>query len=183
MPETPDLATLARLFYPDRGEVPSPQLGLFERAAAEGLPAGYRELLAHNSHMTVAMEKFHESPVDVEVLDRRTDGKLYSRKIRLRSRRSKKVVQFGIVRLNLDYLEPDVRELVLAEKTPLGRVLIDHGVLMQVRLTTLWRIAPGSDLVKSLEVAAAKTMYGRTAMIDFETQPAIELLEISGPLE
>jgi len=183
MPETPDLAALARLFYPDGAKLPSMQLGTFERAAAEALPADYRELLAHNSHMTVAMEKFHDSPVDVEVLDRRTDDKHYSRKIRLRSRRSKKVVQFGIVRLNLEYLEPNVREIVLSEKTPLGRVLIDHGVLMQVRLTTLWRIMPGPDLVKSLELAQPTTIYGRTAMIDFEAQPAIELLEISGPLE
>lgn len=200
MPETPDLNTLAGLFYPRAsGSVegplvaatelglsseigPSPELGKFTRVEAEQMPAGFRELLAHQSHMTVTMERFHASKVDVEVLDRRTDQRHYSRKIRLRTRSQGRIVQFGIVRLNLDYLAPDVRELVLAEGTPLGRVLIDHGVLMQVRLIALWRIEPGPDLCRGLEIDPGPVVYGRTAMIDFENAPAIELLEISAPL-
>ena len=176
--ESPDLATLAALFYPAPvgGGLPA-ALGRFERVEEESLPADARGLLAHHSHMTVAMERFHASPVDVEVLDRRTDGKHYSRKIRLRTQRGGRVVQFGIVRLNLDYLAPDVREEVVSERTPLGRVLINHGVLMQVRLTALWRIEPGPDLCRSFELAEPTVIYGRTAMIDFETSPAIELLE------
>ena len=181
--ESPDLATLAALFYETTagGELPA-ALGRFERVEEASLPADARGLLAHHSHMTVAMERFHASPVDVEVLDRRTDGKHYSRKIRLRTQRGGRVVQFGIVRLNLDYLAPDVREEVVSERTPLGRVLINHGVLMQVRLTALWRIEPGPDLCRSFELAGPTVLYGRTAMIDFETAPAIELLEISAPL-
>ncbi|MCE9607786.1 MAG: hypothetical protein K8U03_23110 [Planctomycetia bacterium] len=190
MPETPDLSTLAALFYPRdatasavvAAAVPAAELGKFERVAAEDLPAGYRELLAHQSHMTVTMEKFHESKVDVEVLERRTDQRRYARKIRLRTRSDGRIVQFGIVRLNLDFLAPDVRELVLAEQTPLGRVLIEHGVLMQVRLIALWRIEPGPDMRRGLEIGACPVVYGRTAMIDFENAPAIELLEISAPL-
>jgi len=198
VPETPDLNTLAGLFYPRAASaaaasalapsslgsvvVPAVELGTFTRVEAEVMPAGYRELLAHQSHMTVAMERFHDSKVDVEVLDRRTDSRHYSRKIRLRTRSEGRIVQFGIVRLNLDYLAPDVREIVLAEGTPLGRVLIDHGVLMQVRLIGLWQIAPGPDLRLGLEAAECPVIYGRTAMIDFENAPAIELLEISAPL-
>jgi hypothetical protein len=188
VPETPDLKTLAELFYPEAGsDAPSPELGTFTRVSAEEMPAGFRELLAHQSHMTVTMERFHDSKVDVEVLDRRTDARHYSRKIRLRTRSQRRIVQFGIVRLNLDYLEPEVRELVLAEGTPLGRVLIDHGVLMQVRLIALWRIEPGLDLRRGLEIGDGergdgRVVYGRTAMIDFENAPAIELLEISAPL-
>ncbi|MGC3971956.1 MAG: hypothetical protein QM775_32825 [Pirellulales bacterium] len=193
MPESPDLATLAALFYaaPAEGPITSnfvvaelavADLGRFARVDEASLPAGERQLLAHHSHMTVAMERFHNSPVDVEVLNRRTDGRHYSRKIRLRTQRMKRVVQFGLVRLNLDYLAPDVREEVVSERTPLGRVLINHGVLMQVRLTALWRIEPGPDLCRALEMPAPTTIYSRTAMIDFETQPAIELLEVSSPL-
>lgn len=189
MPESPDLATLAALFYAapsvtaDAAEVVAPDLGRFTRVDEASLPAGERELLAHHSHMTVAMERCHESPVDVEVLARRTDGHHYSRKIRLRTQRTKRVVQFGLVRLNLDYLAPDVRDEVVSERTPLGRVLINHGVLMQVRLTALWRIEPGPDMCRALEMSEPSVIYGRTAMIDFETQPAIELLEVSAPLE
>ncbi len=190
--EIPDLPTLARLFYPVIAAEPSSELGRFTRTTAEELPAGFRELLAHDGHMTVTMERFHRSTVDVEVLDRTTDpdGRHYSRKILLRTQKPHdstsggrgRVVQFGIVRLNLDHLAPDVRAEVLGEGTPLGRVLINHGVLMKVRLIALWRIEPGPDLCRALELDRPTTIYGRTAMIDFENDPAIELLEISAPV-
>jgi hypothetical protein len=92
-------------------------------------------------------------------------------------------VQFGIARMNLGCFPPEVRDEVLSEKIPLGRVLINHGLLMKVRLLTLWRIEPGPDLCKSLEIERPATTYGRTAMIDIDGEPVIELLEISAPLE
>ncbi len=180
--EQPDLKTLAELFYP-AGPTVSTDLGRFARVEAEAMPAAPRELLAHANHMTVTMERFHRSLVDVEVLDRRTDGRRYARKIRLRTRGSEsrpgRVVQFGIVRLNLDALAADARDEVVAERTPLGRVLIEHGVLMTVRLSALWRIEPGPDLRRVLETERPTTIYGRTAMIDFSDEPVIELLEIA----
>lgn len=188
--ETPDLPTLSALFYPSSSDGPSPALGRFTRVEADDMPSDFRALLAHDGHMTVTMERFHLSKVDVEVLDRNTaaDGKHYSRKIRLRTRAAApqhngRVVQFGIVRMNLDYYPPDVRDEVLSERTPLGRVLIDHGLLMTVRLIALWRIEPGPDLCRALELDRPTTVYGRTAMIDIEDDPVIELLEISAPLE
>lgn len=184
--EQPDLKTLAELFYPHGSEI-SPDLGLFARTTPDRMPATARELLAHEGHMTVTMERFHKSLVDVEVLDRRTDGRRYARKIRLRTRSADggkgRVVQFGIVRLDLDALEPDSRKEVLSESTPLGRVLIEHGLLMTVRLTTLWRIEPGPDLCRAMEMERPATLFGRTAMIDVGNEPVIELLEIAATAE
>jgi len=188
--ETPDLPALSALFYPESPDGPAAELGRFSRVAADDMPSGYRALLAHDGHMTVTMERFHSSKVDVEVLDRHTaaDGRHYSRKIRLRTQKAAnggpgRVVQFGIVRMNLDCFPPEVRSEVLSENTPLGRVLINHGLLMTVRLIALWRIEPGPDLCRGMELDRPRTIYGRTAMIDIENEPVIELLEISGPLE
>src|SRR5262245_27513781 len=136
--QTSDRPTLTGMFYPTPSGAPSSDLGQFTRVEANDVPAGYRGLLAHDGHMTVTMELCHLSKVDVEVLDRRTadDGKHYSRKILLRIQTSDptkkgRVVQFGIARMNLDCFPPDVREEVLSEKTPLGRVLINHGLMMK----------------------------------------------------
>jgi chorismate-pyruvate lyase len=187
--ETSDRPTLTAVFYPTPSGSPSPELGQFTRVDAQDMPAGYRGLLAHDGHMTVTMELCHLSKVEVEVLDRRMadDGKHYSRKILLRTPPTEsspkgRVVQFGIARMNLDCYPPDVREEVLSERTPLGRVLISHGLLMKVRLLTLWRIEPGPDLCRALELDKPTTLYGRTAMIDIDGEPVIELLEISAPL-
>src|SRR5262249_58000430 len=99
---------------------------LFERAdhvASALVPEPYKRLLVHEHHMTVTMEDFHRSPVVVKVLDRRLNKDIYSRKIVLEASDSGRVVQFGIVRFDLAVVLPAVRNEILGEQTPLGRIL------------------------------------------------------------
>lgn len=154
------------------------ELGEFTEVAAEAMPEKYRQLLAHNEHMTIAVESHHQCPVSVQVLHSRTDGTVYIREILLRRASDQRVVQYGIVRLQLSALDEAPRQAILAEKTPLGRVLIEHNVLREVELVDLWRITVGPKLAKLLEVEVGSTTYGRTAMIYFSDRPALELLEI-----
>ena len=56
--------------------------------------------------MTVTVEQFHRTPVNVKVLEMRHDGRFYSRRILLTRQTDNRVVQFGIVRLNFEYLGP-----------------------------------------------------------------------------
>jgi hypothetical protein len=172
-PTMPDLDTLVGLFY-DRPE----ELGQFEEVAADAMPETYRTLLAHEEHMTVTVEAFHRSQVDVQVLARLSTPIHYARKILLRRQSDRQVVQFGIMRVKLAFLEAVVREKIVGEQIPLGRVLIDHNVLRQVRLSALWRVAPGVDLCRMFGQTSPRSTYGRTAMIDCNGEPAIELLEI-----
>ena len=44
-------------------------------------PEPYKRMLVHDHHMTIAMESYHRSSVDVRVLDQHLDGDVYSRKI------------------------------------------------------------------------------------------------------
>ena len=60
---TPSASRLATLFFSDLAD-----LGQFEPSSPGNLPPQYRKLLAHNEHMTVALESFHKSPVSVEAL-------------------------------------------------------------------------------------------------------------------
>jgi len=176
-PLTPDLATLVALFYPS-----APELGLFDRVEVRDMPAGYAGLLAHEEHMTVTVERFHASPVDVQVLDRRVTPSHYSRKILLSRQSDGRVVQYGIVRLHLGYLEPHVRRQIEAEDTPLGRVLIQNNVLRSVHLASLWRVTAGPELATLFDMPPGEVTYGRTALIMCNDEPAVELLEIVTPL-
>ena len=175
-PLTPDLATLVRLFYRTAS-----QLGAFDRVESTDMPADYATLLAHNEHMTVTVERFHESPVDVRVLARLVTPSHYARKILLARRSDGRVVQYGIMRVNFAYLEPAVRREIEAEGTPLGRVLIDHNVLRRVRLASLWRVTAGSELARLFDMPEGAVTYGRTASIECNDEPAVELLEIVTP--
>ena len=64
-------------------------------------PEPYKGLLVHDRHMTVAMEEFHHSPVTVEVLDRKLERNIYSRKILLKRADDGGVVQFAVMRIRL----------------------------------------------------------------------------------
>lgn len=177
LPSTPRLEELVGLFY----EQPA-RLGRFSAVAVDDMPAGYRDLLAHEHHMTVTVERFHGSPVDVQVLRKVKTSTHYARMILLRRQSDQRVVQFGIVRLNLALLSEPVRQEIESERTPLGRVLIQHDVLRRIRLFDLWRVLPGPDMRGWFDSAEPAETFGRTAIIDLDGEPAIELLEIVAPL-
>jgi len=144
-------------------------------------------MLAHSAHMTVTLEKRHDSPVSVDVLESRTTDSHYLRKIILRRTSDNRVVQYGIVRLALNALKPVVRDEIMAQETPLGRVLIKHDVLRQVQLNALWQVECGEELTSIFEIPGEKAeklfTYGRTALIYCDGEPAVELLEIVAPEE
>lgn len=172
----PDLQTLLALFYDE-----SSLLGSFQEVEAEQLSTSARQLLAHNAHMTVTVEDFHRSPVDVEVLERFHSGEHYGRKILLRKQTDGRVVQFGIVRLNRRFLDEAVLAEIESETIPLGRVLINHNVLREVQLVALWQIVPGPDLQTYLDLSDDTPIFGRTALIYCNGEPGVELLEIVTP--
>jgi len=147
----------------------------------EDMPQPYRDLLVHEHHMTVTMEAFHGGPVNVRVLDFRQDGSRYSRKIVLASRDTGKIVQFGIVRIDLDVTTPEVRAAIVARQTPLGRILIEHNVLRRIEPTAFLRIHAGSEQMAWFGLTEPSTLYGRLAIIHYNEQPAVELLEVAAP--
>ena len=54
-------------------------LGEFDEALAHEMPREAQLLLAHNEHMTVAVEAYHGGSVDVQVMDSTSDGDFYTR--------------------------------------------------------------------------------------------------------
>ena len=172
----PNLDVLVALFFDD----PS-QLGEFDEVDATALPSPFDQLLAHHEHMTVTVEDFYRSPVDVLAQETRSTATHYARTSLLRTQRHGQIVQFGIVRLDLRFLEPQVREEILSQQIPLGRVLIEHNVLRQVELVSLWRVRCGVELARHFSRPEGTVTYGRTALIHCNDEPAVELLEIVAP--
>jgi hypothetical protein len=158
---------------------------LFERAEhvpAALVPQPFREMLDHDHHMTVTMERLHHSPVDVRVIAEAEDGNRYCREIVLVKRGTETVVQFGIVRFDFQYVTDAVRREIVAGKTPLGRVLINHNVLRHIDPGALLRITCGPRLAGYFGVEAGATTYGRLATIFCNQLPAVDLLEVPAPL-
>jgi chorismate-pyruvate lyase len=170
---TGSVARLASLFYNDLSE-----LGQFVPIAPDDLSHDYRTLLAHNDHMTVTLESFHNTRVDVSVLTEWRDESSYARNSLLARRRDGAILQFGIVRLWLGDLPASTREEITTERRPLGRVLIEHNVLREVELITLWQITPGPALKLHMRLTNDTPIFGRSAQILVDERPTVQLLEI-----
>lgn len=153
------------------------ELGQFQLIGQSEVPEPQNSLLNHDRHMTVTVEKFHSSPVDVTVQQEKHQQNFYSREIRLSRQSDNQTVQYGIVRLNFNHLDENVQSEILGQSKPLGRILIDHDVMRQVKLLSLYEIVPTKYLQSNLSTSAAK-VFGRTAIIYCNQEPAIELLEI-----
>jgi hypothetical protein len=176
MTDGPDIQSLFADFPP------TSYLRDYEVIPAEQIPLPYHDLLVHEHHMTVTVEAHHGSLVDVKVLDRKRNGDSYARKILLALQSNGKIVQFGLVRIWLNYCSPEVADRIVSESTPLGRILIEHGVLRRIEPTQYVRVTPGPDMMKWFGLETPTPAYGRLAIIHCDGKPAIELLEIVTPV-
>ncbi len=180
-----DLTGLYSIFGDRVEDMPS---GRF--ITADEMPQPYRDLLAHHHHMTVTMEKFHSTPVDVKVLKAIHDDPFYARKILLTRTGTDEVVMFGLMRFNFDWCNDEIKQLILAGEVPLGRILIEHNVLRRINTHVLLRIFPNDEmrqcfgLDEATNGADGKPMavYGRLATIFCNDEPAVDLLEVSAPV-
>lgn len=185
-PRAPDLPTdhtltLDHLYqlFPDRSDAP---LAL-EPITGEQMPEPYHGLLVHNHHMTVTVEQFYGQPVNVRVLQYHLQGDDYARKSLLSLRDSGKVVQFGIVRIDLSLLAPLVRRQIEEEQTPLGRVLIQNNVLRVVQPVGYFRLMLAPKMAEWFGLPGPEETYGRVGVIHTDGRPAIRVGEILTPVK
>src|SRR5262249_27084544 len=102
-------------------------------------------------------------------------------KILLALQGTDRVVQFGIMRINLGLCSDAVSAAILREDTPLGRILIQNNVLRRIEPTAFLRIIPDAALQRWFRLSEPLTTYGRLAIIHCDHKPAVELLEVVAP--
>jgi chorismate-pyruvate lyase len=153
----------------------------YDYVPADEVPPPYHDLLVHEHHMTVTVEAHHGGLVDVRILARHHGKDTYARQILLVLQGTNQVVQFGIMRIHLRHCSPEVRAEILAGRTPLGRILIQHDVLRRIEPKAYLRIIPGPAMTKWFGLDRPVPTYGRLALIHCNEQPAVELLEIVAP--
>src|SRR5262245_15142117 len=108
---------------------PADDVRAYETVAADAVPEPYHRLLVHEHHMTVTVEAYHGSLVDVRVVDTFHEGDVYARKSLLVLQSTGRIVQLGMVRIHLHFCTPAVRDEIVGGKIPLGRILLNHGIL------------------------------------------------------
>lgn len=148
------------------------------------IPFPQDQLLVHHGHMTEVLQKHHGKPVAVHVQDWKLDGDLYTRKIFLTAEGSETVVEWGIVRLDFQYMSRAVRDEILARRMPLGAILIKHKVLRRIKPRWFLRFPDGGAVLNLFGPAASAARepgghaFGRIGTIYCQEEPAIQVLEI-----
>lgn len=171
----PTLESLFTIFRPiDR-------LPAYELIPADQVPPPYHDLLVHEHHMTVTVEAHHGDLVNVNILERVHKGDLYARKILLTLQKTGRVVQYGIVRVDLSVCSPEVRAEIVAGQKPFGRILVEHNVHRRVEPTAYLRMTPGPEMMGWFGLDSPRPVYGRLALIHCDGEPAVELLEVVAP--
>ncbi len=149
----------------DEGVRMAAQIGLdyllWSPVAAELVPEPYRRLLVHRTDMTSTLESFHNDKLDVGVIRSQTKGQEYFREVVLSLRESGKSVEFGAIKIMLDVLNVEVREEILLERQPLGRILTESKVEFYSQPQEFFRIYPDQFINRALHLNTPQTLYGR----------------------
>jgi hypothetical protein len=91
-------------------------------------------------------------------------------------------VQFGVVRINLGICTEPVRNEIIEQKTPLGRVLIRHNMLRRIEPVAFLRVTLSPEMASWFGVEPRTVTFGRLGVIYSGERPAVEVLEILAPI-
>jgi hypothetical protein len=173
-----DAAKVVRLMLAFFGDSEVP---LARSVAAEAIPAPYRRLLAHSGHMTEVLERHHGGALGVHPYRVQRAGDIYGRRIDLSAAGVVGPVMTGIMIFNLALVAPEVREEIVAARSPLGEILIRRRILRRVAPDAFLHFDPADPLVARFGGDGGRPAYGRLATIDCDQCPAVDLLEIVRP--
>jgi len=175
---TIDPAKVVRLMLAFFGDSEVPLARALDDAA---IPEPYRRLLAHNGHMTEVLERHHGGALAVRPYRIHREGDIYGRRIDLFAAGVDGPVMTGIMIFNLALVTSEVREEIVAARSPLGEILIRRRILRRVAPDAFLAFDPRDPLVARFGSDASKPAYGRIATIDCDRRPAVDLLEIVRP--
>lgn len=174
----PDLASVAQpldYFYA-RARQPLPPFQLLE---GDQVPEPERTLLVHCNDMTPTLEAHYGEEITLRVLGRRRRGNEYSREVVLILKNSRRPVEFGANRIQLDRFSPDARRLILEEREPLGHILRDFAIVHTCQPNAFLRFASDRLINDVLRLKGVQTLYGRhNQLFDPDGRLLSEVVEI-----
>jgi hypothetical protein len=151
----------------------------FEWLSGEDIPEPYHGLLVHGGDMTSTLERFHGSPIWLDVLRVGPRGENYVREVILWREKDRRPVEYGMLEADLGAYPEALRPAVLAGERPLGFLLNDAGVPFRSNRLGLFRVR--SELTAGLfpEGTGGGFRYGRyNQLLTAEGRSLAKIIEI-----
>jgi hypothetical protein len=166
-------------FYARAGR-PLPQIVAVNGA---DIPEPQRTLLVHDTDMTPTLEKFHGEEIHLRVIRSEERDGAYYREVVLLLEKSKKAVEFGAIKINLNLFPAAAQRSILEEDLPLGTVLARFKVKHTSRPKAYLKIPADDFICQALSLKPGHTLYGRrNTLFDPQQRPLAEIVEILPPI-
>ena len=149
-----------------------------EAIDAEEIPQPYKDLLVHNNDMTRTLERHHNGPIIVRALSNFQEAGQFYRRVLLAKEESGQPVEMGAIRIRLNSLPKEHRARILENHTPLGRVLLDAGIVETTRPIAYLRLKPNPEMMGVFWMKEPKPLYGRRTLIGIGDADVADIVEI-----
>ena len=132
--------------------------------------------------MTSTLENHDAQRVHLRVIGRQTTGDDYSREVLLVLDGTERPVEFGAIHIHLSRFPRSIRELILEERLPLGRILNDHAIPYLSQPRAYLRLASDPTIDRLLNLRGAHILFGRHNRLSNPAgKPLADIVEILPP--
>ena len=146
------------------------------------IPEPYKSLLVHQHDMTSTLENFYGGRIRLQIIGRDRQGSDYFREVALLVDESKKPIEFGAIKINLDLFPKEAQAAILEEHWPLGRILKESHIEFSSQPRSFLRIASDKLINRVLNLTGAHLLFGRrNTLWNRAGQPLAEIVEILPP--
>jgi chorismate-pyruvate lyase len=144
-------------FYPVPG-VPVPEATKIE---VDCIPEPYRSLLVHENDMTPTLEAAYRQRIHIRLISRKVEDDVLLRQVVLVLDNDERPVEFGAIRIQLNQLPPEARQLILENKLPLGRLLQDFFIQHSSQPVGYFEVKADGRIGEAIYVPSQQRLYGR----------------------
>ena len=136
-----------------------------EVAQPDDIPLPYRSLLVHDSDMTLTLERHFGGRVMLRPLSTFTLRGSYFRRVLLVQEYAGQPVEMGAIRMELDAFGDKIRQQIVRNEIPLGRILRDGRFAYKSRVKAFLQVTPNPEMMGVFWMREPRTLYGRRTEI------------------
>lgn len=124
------------------------------------MPEPYAGLLVHHSDMTPRLGEFHQSQIDLDVLDHEESKDYLMRAVVLRDSQQRPV-EFGAIGIRLEVFNESLRKQIVKAEGPLGGLLANHQFTHSSSPKAYFRVKADEYISQQLQCPVGTVLYGR----------------------
>ena len=127
----------------------------------DDIPSPYRSILVHDNDMTSTLERHYGGRVVLRALSTITVGGWHFRRVLLVQEYTGRPVEMGAIRIKLDAFDSRLKQQILRDETPLGRLLVDSSFPYVNHVKDYLALTPNPEMMGVFWMREPRTLYGR----------------------